>query len=69
MSRTSKFIVTVIVFCAASILVGIVKEIDPGAAWIRILITMGAFALLLWLWTKKSAKHTTRNSVDESGSK
>lgn len=56
MTKTGKILATIGIFIVGSLLLGFSREVAPGAGWVRILIGVGAFAVLMWLWGDKSQK-------------
>jgi hypothetical protein len=52
MSRATKIVITCVALIVISILTGIARESAPAYGWIRIVISIGGFGLILWIWTK-----------------
>ena len=54
MSKGGKIVLTIVIIIVGSLLLGISKEIPTlNAGWIRILIGMAVFAVMMWVWTKR----------------
>jgi len=54
MTKTGKIVLSVVIFLSGTILLAISKSIAPHAGWSRIIIGVGSFALLMWIWSDKA---------------